>query len=95
MTVPVPLDDPRRHIRIRLRAAQILVHALWAGLWPEGRDLARSTASGEFGGESEVFTAVLTLLHEYADEPVAITQRLRDEIAYLTLCLEDIRADGK
>ncbi|BCZ24849.1 hypothetical protein MYSE111917_16635 [Mycobacterium senriense] len=97
MTEQVPLDDPRRHIRIRLRAAQILVHALWSGLWPEGAELARRSALNDFGPDAsaEILPAVLGLLHEYADEPLAMTSKLREEIARLHLYLADVGADGK
>ncbi|MCW2685511.1 MAG: hypothetical protein JWR37_401 [Mycobacterium sp.] len=90
-------DDPRRHIRIRLRAAQTLVYALWAGVYPEGLTLARQTAATEFGhdAEAELLPALLRLLHDFANEPVVMTTNLRTEIARLSLYLEDIRVDGK
>jgi hypothetical protein len=90
-------DDPRRHLRIRLRAAQALVHALWAGIYPEGLTLALEAAATEFGDDvaAELLPAVLGLLHEYADEPLVMTRCLRDEIARLSLYLEDVRVDGK
>lgn len=92
MTNRVLDDDPRRHIRIRLRAAQLLVHALWAGLWPEGMRLAIEEAIAEIGQTvaDELLPVVLSLIHEFIDEPLAMTRRLRVEIVYLTACLEDV-----
>ncbi len=57
--------------------------------------MARSAAKDEFGDESEVFSEVLRLLHEFADHPISMTTALRTEIARLSLYLENVRVDGK
>ncbi|SON62270.1 hypothetical protein MSIMFI_03795 [Mycobacterium simulans] len=82
----VPADDPRRHVRVRLRAAQWLVWALQGG--GPGAQMAWDAAVDEFGSEAEIGEAVRQLQGETTSDSV---EDLQAEIAYLTLCLENVR----
>ena len=54
-TGSVPAHDPRRHLRVRLRAAQLLVHALRGAEGEAGMRMAWDAAVEEFGTGIELF----------------------------------------
>lgn len=93
-TGSVPADDPRRHLRVRLRAAQLLTHAMRGADGADGMRLAWDAAVAEFGTGIALFGSVVGLVAEYADHDT-LTRSLQAEIARVSLQLEDVRMDGK
>jgi hypothetical protein len=87
--------DPRRHLRVRLRAAQLLVHAFRGGDDAGGMQMTWDAAVGEFGTGIELFADVVGLIVEHETDRDTLTSRLQTEIARLTLFLEDVGMDGK
>ena len=90
----VPLDDPHRHERIRLRAAQLLVWALLGAAGEDGMRLAWATAADEFGTGIELFGSVVGLVAEYAANHDVLRARLQTEINRLTGILDEIDQGG-
>jgi hypothetical protein len=94
-TGSVPADDPRRHLRVRLRAAQLLVHALRGAEGEAGMRMAWDAAVEEFGTSIELFGSTIGLIAEFAADRDTLTARLQTEIANMALLIEDVRMDDK
>lgn len=84
--------DPRRHCRVRLRAAQLLVHTLSAE--PQGLKIACDAALSEALDVGELLPSVVGLVAQFADDRETMAAGLRTEIARLRLELSSLRADG-
>jgi hypothetical protein len=92
----VPLDDPRRHIRIERRTRQLLAAALrndrigWNEAWTD--------AYTEFGlaFALDAVTAMPAILRQHLDDDAAeeLAARVAEPIFNLAMCLENYLADG-
>lgn len=86
-------DDPRRHIRVRLVAAQIVVNAVLPAPSepPAVFDAAVELAGAICVTDRELLTDVVYLIAKHADARDVMIRTLQSEIAELTLFLENVR----
>lgn len=87
-----PADDPRRHIRVRLVAAQILVNTVLPApseppaVFDAAADLARAIGVTD----RELLSEIVCLIGKHADTREVMARTLQSEIAELTLFLENV-----
>lgn len=93
--------DPRRHIRVRMVAAQLVVHAVLPPLPPEVDDPATvfdvAVEHIENLGitHGELLLEFIHLVANHADTREVMVQTLQEEIAEQRIYLETVRMDDR